>query len=679
MLSLLLFVSAATSSDGSSATKGAGCFGTYDGYPCEEIGADCASCPQCSAPGWECQDGSCPRGAVSRLRPPPPTGKLPAPSPPSPGPMPAGCYVDDANGPVSFKYAPGNVFPTDATHPHGLRLVDSPAQCCTLCQAHKNCTFWTYSAGGSAAKPTCYSYSGACCFLKTAAAWAGRVTASGNIESGSTAPLPSSDISCRNGTNCGGTNLWTKWEDTSLPNSSYTNPGSMPYPRSLDLIDWEFKSGANPGYGSAPGVSMYKGASADTFYPTWAADNNLYTGFTDGNVCDYETRECVHANSEGSAPAYTISHGQATIVGDDPFALNITKVRAYTERGYSAYPYGGRFPSGSLVYKGTWWYGTYFVPNYPKGPLVGGLLGPTVDYRHSTDFGETWVEPRLNATSLSDNLFGEVGDPMANPTGPARVKFGTPHWVDFGQELEHSPDGKAYVVAHGATSPTSTEMWMLGDQVYMARVTPTVADIDDKSKWEFYAGGHGADAKWVAGDVSKATPLLEWTNHTGSTTMTYFAGIKKYIISICTASHYPVMDGGHFDTYFLESDSITGPWKYVTYMKSFGPQVYFANFVSKFTAKQANMTSKTFESFLMYSANYDPGGARTPQPLPNAAYHMNLQQTRFTLSDAFAAKLGEITAGPGLPDDDDGGMCCQKNGPNSCLDADCSNYSDACC
>jgi hypothetical protein len=73
-------------------------------------------------------------------------------------------------------------------------------------------------------------------------------------------------------------------------------------------------------------------------------------------------------------------------------------------------------------------------------------------------------------------------------------------------------------------------------------------------------------------------------------------------------------------------------------MKSFGPQVYFANYVSKFTAKQANLASKTIESFLMFSANYDPGGG-AHQPLPNSAYHMNLQQTRFTLSDAFAAKL----------------------------------------
>ena len=328
----------------------------------------------------------------------------PSPSPSPSPPMPAGCYVDDALGPVSFKFAPGNVFPTDANHPHGLRLTDSPAHCCAICQLYKNCTFWTYSVGGTPAKPTCYSFSGGCCFLKTAAAWADRATASGDIVSGSTSPLPSSDISCRNGTNCGGTNLWTKWEDTSLPNNTYSNPGTMPYPKSTDLVDWEFKSGANPGYGSLPGASMYKQSSADTFYPTWAADNNLYTGFTDGEVCDYETRKCFHVNSEPpDAPPHEPTHGQATIVGDDPFALNITNVKTFS--GYTTLPYETRFPAGLLAYKGTLWYGTYWVPPYTKTPWsTTPKIGPLVDYRHSTDGGETWVEPRVNATGSVEEI-----------------------------------------------------------------------------------------------------------------------------------------------------------------------------------------------------------------------------------------------------------------------------------
>ena len=57
---------------------------------------------------------------------------------------------------------------------------------------------------------------------------------------------------------------------------------------------------------------MVKGASADTFFPTWAADGNLYTGFTDGHVVDDETQKSATAKSEGSAPLYTVTHGAAS-------------------------------------------------------------------------------------------------------------------------------------------------------------------------------------------------------------------------------------------------------------------------------------------------------------------------------------------------------------------------------
>ena len=602
--------------------------GGHPPQPCPQCGTSNCTCPLAPTPTPPTPTPPTPTPPT----PPSPGPTPPGPTPPGPTPVPDSCFAVTG---IDYKFAPGQLFPTTPTYPHGMRPVDTAAQCCDMCKSFKNCSFWTYENGGTAAKPTCYQYKQACCLLKTEAA-AGQASHGGHSISGSMKPI--TRATCRNGTDCGGTNEWTKWHDTTLPNSTcntvWCNPGTMPYPPSKDLVGWEFKSGCNSGYGSG-GVT---GASADTWFPTWAADNVLYTGFTDGNVFDDITHSETNAKSEGSHPLYTVTHGQAAIVGDDPFELNITKVKSFNNQ--SAWPYGGRFPGGSLVYKGTWFYGTYYVPQYPEGPLVGGLLGPLADFRHSLDMGETWIEPLRNATSDSDNLFGESGDDPLHgkpASGPARVKFGTPHWVDFGQELEHSPDGKAYLVAHGATSPDSTEMWMLGDQVYLARVTPTVENVDDRSKWEFYAGGHGSAAKWVAGDVTKATPLVEFTNHTGCTTMTYFPAIKKYIMSINTASHYPTMDGGNFDTWFLESDDITGPWSLVTWMKNFGPQIYFSNFISKFTAKQVDTTSKTLEAFLMFSANYDPGhGGSNP---PNSQYSMNLQQSRFTISDAFAARL----------------------------------------
>jgi hypothetical protein len=59
----------------------------------------------------------------------------------------------------------------------------------------------------------------------------------------------------------------------------------------------------------------------------------MYTGFTDGTVHDDIAGTNVHANSEGSAPLYQVTHGQAAIVGDDPFNLTVTKVKAYSPDG----------------------------------------------------------------------------------------------------------------------------------------------------------------------------------------------------------------------------------------------------------------------------------------------------------------------------------------------------------
>ena len=55
---------------------------------------------------------------------------------------------------------------------------------------------------------------------------------------------------------------------------------------------------------------------------------------------------------------------------------------------------------------------------------------------------------------------------------------------------------------------------------------------------------------------------------------------------------------GPMDTYVLESLSLTGPWKLVTYMPSFGPQAYFVNLPSKFISSDGRT------GWLCYSANY---------------------------------------------------------------------------
>ena len=54
----------------------------------------------------------------------------------------------------------------------------------------------------------------------------------------------------------------------------------------------------------------------------------------------------------------------------------------------------------------------------------------------------------------------------------------------------------------------------------------------------------------------------------------------------------PACFQGPFDTYFLEADSITGPYRMITYMPAFGPAAYFGNIPSKFVANATTTDEK---------------------------------------------------------------------------------------
>ena len=286
--------------------------------------------------------------------------------------------------------------------------------------------------------------------------------------------------------------------------------------------------------------------------------------------------------------------GQAILMGDDP--LNLT-VKSLGLVQADPYPYGGRYPCGSLVHNGIWYYGTYClaphgIARYGATDYNWPWLGPLVGFRISKDYGKSWEE---TPHTPEKPLFGESGL-WGHP-----VKIGAPHFVDFGKNMEHSPDGKAYLVAQGAVEPDSKPRfanlsWITADQVYLLRVTPSPENINDPGKYEFYAGkdAHG-NALWTS-DFAKIQPLLEWNNNMGCVTLTYNAPLKKYLMC--------VTDGGNtcarMHTYILESSRLTGPWRLVTYMKNFGEQSYFVNFPSKFISADGQT------AWLCYSANFAP-------------------------------------------------------------------------
>jgi len=242
----------------------------------------------------------------------------------------------------------------------------------------------------------------------------------------------------------------------------------------------------------------------DTWYPTWGADGNLYSPWTDGTTNGVRSWSSGFSNNgevnnEGD-PARKATTGQAVIYGNDPMSL---KVDVLGLSQADPYPYGGRYPCGSLIHKGIWYYGTYClspygITRYGDKTYNWPQLGPFVGFRYSEDFGKTWTE---TPHTPSDPIFNETG------LGGYPVKIGSPHFVDFGKNMEYSPDGKAYLVAHGSDektcqSPFYHNSWITGDQIYLIRLSPTIENINDPSKffsqdgkiaWLLYSGNYATD------------------------------------------------------------------------------------------------------------------------------------------------------------------------------------------
>ncbi len=322
--------------------------------------------------------------------------------------------------------------------------------------------------------------------------------------------------------------------------------------------------------------------SADTWYPSWAADGHLYSPWTDGKVGKM--------GSSSGPKRWTTGH--AKIVGDDPLHLKVIPLGLHHA---PATPYGGRYPCGSLVHDGIWYYGTYCLD---KKRFPWDTMGPFVGFRISRDYGKTWAD---TPCTPARPLFGESGK------SGAKIKMGAPHVVDFGRNMEHSPDGRMYLTGHGATRPEAACSWISGDQAYLARVTPTPESINDVSRYEFFAG-HDPEGKpvWTRA-FSRIKPLLEWHDHLGCVTVTYNAPLKKYLLCVTGGGASGL---GTYDTMILEADRITGPWRLVAFMAKFGQQAYFVNIPSKFIAADGHTLWLCFADDWVRKHPSDPSGTR---------------------------------------------------------------------
>lgn len=382
------------------------------------------------------------------------------------------------------------------------------------------------------------------------------------------------------------------WEDET--------PSDCPFERSTELVGILFTGKSSDYY------------CGDTFYPSWADDGNLYSPYTDGTT-DGMTP------SSGSADQATT--GNAVLIGDDP--LNLVIKNTSKPQLASALPYMGRYPAGSLVYNGVWYYGTYTLgPSWGvqhngmvwNWPIIGSMPG----FRISTDYGKTWIQSPLTP---EHPLFPEP-DVMWGP-----VKMGAPHFVDFGKNMQYSPEGKAYLLGMGASGKDAEDRfanlsWITADEVYMARVTPSIENINDINAYEFFAGYDIDGTPIWSKSFDDLKPLLDWNNHMGCVTATYNPFLKKYIMCVTDGKNTV----SHMDSYFLEADQLTGPWRIITYMKNFGEQSYFLNIPSKFINAEDG-----YKMWLCHSANFSNGwnGIELKIKPRGGRYGLSLHEMKF--------------------------------------------------
>ncbi len=360
-------------------------------------------------------------------------------------------------------------------------------------------------------------------------------------------------------------------------------PKDCPYEQSEDFSGIEFLG------------NYHNYTDSDTWYLSWGEDDKLYSPYTDS------IGDGVNGVKSWSGGGKNNVVGYCVVEGDHPNDLKFVGEGLVKGPGEQ---YKGRYPCANLHHNGVWYLGTYGCNNKPyiTGTYENGtrrwvgvnwaVMGGFTGFHISTDNGKTWTQSPLS-TNVGDNLFPEP----SYRNGP--VKLGGPRVVDFGKNMQYSPDGKMYLVGHGTTykekqTRKANNSWVSGDQIYMARVTPSIETVNDSTQYEYFCGNDSQGEAIWSKNFDEIKPLIDWKGTTGTVAITYNKPLDKYLM--CVTDGWPTVN--EMDSYIMESDSLTGPYKMVHYLKEFGPQAYFVNIPSKFISQDG----KSF--WLCYSANF---------------------------------------------------------------------------
>jgi Domain of unknown function (DUF4185) len=275
--------------------------------------------------------------------------------------------------------------------------------------------------------------------------------------------------------------------------------------------------------------SQITNSAGDEWAPTWADDDNLYTGNDDGS-------------SFGGIPSRSVAFGK--LVGDDPYRLQgstVNNMGGYGETGLG--PDGANWKTmNSYCVHGV----LYMMVTRCQYPEQSG----DPHHRHvfknssiikSTDKGKSWTK------SAEENF--------RHPMFPG-LAFGAPYFVWYGQDGKASVDNAdkyVYAVANNGHFED-------GDYYILGRVSRRKLPDLNGGDWEFYAGGDGMlSGNWTR-LIKNSKPILKNPLNCSMTGMTYIPALGRYVMVVWHYQTYNLRTDPRTLNLYYESPKPWGPW-----------------------------------------------------------------------------------------------------------------------
>jgi hypothetical protein len=296
-------------------------------------------------------------------------------------------------------------------------------------------------------------------------------------------------------------------------------------------------------YGNGPCPNTPKCFSGDTFFNTWADDNNIYT--TSGDSSQWNATGC-------SNPCQTANLLFSTLDGYSPSLTGATTNTGVLWNSNS-------LPTDSANFKGSGTIsvnGTLIVSAVRQcpGSCPMASIYASGQIITSTDHGVTWAPIPPGGANAAQ--------PYASPTF-TDPKFRLPSFIQYGKDYQgQTADGSdVYVYALSSDQSTAhiSARPALSDAINLGRVPISLISHGVASDWEFYQGLDGMGQP-IWGALSTTVPVVSQLNGTfqyGQTPQ-YLPAFGTYIMITFTAGCCPNTGDSTWDIW--QAPHPWGPW-----------------------------------------------------------------------------------------------------------------------